>query len=127
MLIVYDTMLGKTKKFAEKLSDALAIPAIPLSAYSDHEPFVLITYTINFGEVPNATSHFLEQHASKLLGVASGGNRVWGDNFGRAADLISARYHVPVLQKFELEGNPSDINLITERLGELNETFRTER
>jgi len=127
MLIVYDTMLGKTKKFAEKLSAVMNVPVVSLSDYSDHQPFVLITYTINFGEVPTTTSQFLEQHASKLLGVASGGNRVWGNNFGKAADIIATLYRVPVLQKFELEGNQSDINLITERLGELNETFRTER
>lgn len=127
MHIVYDSMLGKTKGFAQDLAEATGLPVLSLDEYDADAPYVLLTYTIHFGQVPDTTEDFLRLHATKLLGVASGGNRVWGDNFGRAADLIGERYGVPVLHKFELRGNPADIETMRERLGELNETFRTER
>lgn len=127
MNIVYDSMLGKTKAFALELSQATGLPVYPIHDYDLDAPYVLLTYTIHFGQVPDTTEEFLLEHATELVGVASGGNRVWGDNFGRAADLIGERYQVPVLHKFELCGNPADIDTMRERLGELNETFRTER
>lgn len=126
-MIVYDSMLGKTRSFAERLGKELQLPVSSVSDYTDSEPFVLITYTINFGQVPATTNDFLREHHSKLLGVISGGNKVWGDNFGKAADTISQSYGVPLVHKFELKGNASDIKTIRERLGELNETFRIER
>lgn len=43
-----------------------------------------------------------------MIGVAASGNRNWGDKFARSADLISERYNVPVVYKFELAGTTGD-------------------
>ncbi|GIN24328.1 protein NrdI [Bacillus licheniformis] len=80
------------------------------------EPFVLITYTTGFGEVPKTTEMFLEKNAHLLLGVAASGNRVWGDNFAKSAEKISKQYQVPILGKFELSGTAKDVELFTQEV-----------
>ncbi|MGM9988467.1 MAG: class Ib ribonucleoside-diphosphate reductase assembly flavoprotein NrdI [Bacillaceae bacterium] len=107
MLIIYDTMTGNVERFVNKLkynnvnklSNNLVI----------NEPFCLITYTIGFGEVPESTKAFLDINSNYLKGVASSGNKVWGNNFARAGDIISKHYNVPLLLKFELGGNELDV------------------
>ena len=47
-------------------------------------PFILVTFTTGFGQVPSTTQSFLEKNAHLLLGVAVSGNKVWGDNFAKA-------------------------------------------
>jgi protein involved in ribonucleotide reduction len=106
MLIVYDSFTGNVNRFVRKLpyqsvqiSDALIM----------RHPFILVTYTIGFGQVPKSTAEFLEKNHDYLLGVASSGNRNWADNFAKSADLISEKYNVPNLLKFELGGTESDV------------------
>lgn len=106
MKVVYDSLTGKVKKFVSKLNvDALKIE----EGLIVDEPFCLITYTIGFGEVPPSTSRFLEMNHSHLLGVASSGNKVWGDRFANAANIISSQYEVPIVHKFEVAGMESDV------------------
>lgn len=113
MKIYYDSLTGNTRKFAEKLP----FETTSVAEVSEvNEPFILLTYTINFGEVPSSSREFLRKHGDYLIGVASSGNRNWGSNFGRAADLISQKYNVPILLKFELSGTKEDVRLLTERV-----------
>lgn len=106
MLIVYDSFTGNVQRFIRKLS----YQSVQISdALIMRHPFILITYTIGFGEVPPSTAKFLENNHQYLLGVASSGNRNWGDNYARSADIISNMYHVPCLLKFELGGMESDV------------------
>jgi protein involved in ribonucleotide reduction len=79
------------------------------------EPFILITFTAGMGQVPPTTRAFLNQYGHLLQGVASGGNRNWGPNFAKAANLISEEFNVPILLKFELAGTRQDIDLFLER------------
>lgn len=119
MLIVYDTLLGKTRKFAVKLAEELGFHVSSVADGPVSEPFLLVTYTIGFGQIPESTTHFLEDSSSYMIGVAAGGNRAWGENFAKAGKTIAQEYDVPLVHQFELEGTPSDLNTITERLGEL--------
>jgi protein involved in ribonucleotide reduction len=75
-----------------------------------YEPYVLVTYTTKFGEVPLSTMNFLVNNYDKLKGVASSGNRLWGNNFAIAADLIAKQYNVKLLYKFELSGTELDLD-----------------
>lgn len=86
------------------------------------EPFVLVTYTTGIGRLPKKTEEFLKGNHPYLKGVASSGNRNWRDNFGKAADMISEQYNVPIILKFELAGLENDVNLFIERLREI-ETY----
>ena len=45
-------------------------------------------------------------HYTKLYEAS--GNRNWGERFAKSADLISERYQVPVVAKFELSGTKKD-------------------
>jgi protein involved in ribonucleotide reduction len=74
------------------------------------EPFVLVTYTDKFGEVPITTQNFLSNNHELLLGVSASGNRRWHDTYCMAADVISKQYAVPIISKFELSGNKDDVN-----------------
>lgn len=105
MLIAYDSKTGNVKRFIQKLG----CPAVQINeGMTLEEPFVLITYTTGFGQVPTKVSAFLENNYKRLLGVAASGNRNWGEKFAKSADLISERYQVPIVAKFELSGTKRD-------------------
>ena len=66
----------------------------------------LVTFTTNFGEIPDTTEKFLENENNRkyIKSVSSSGNMNWGTLFGKAADNIEEKYGIPVLMKFELSG-----------------------
>lgn len=110
--IIYFTVTGNIDKFIKKLNHdnvELITDGLKVS-----EPFVLITGTINFGEVPKEVKKFLNENHQHLIAVAGSGNRNWGRNFAIAGDIISKRFNVPLILKFELSGNTHDVeNFIT--------------
>lgn len=108
MLIIYDTFSGNTERFVQKLNVKNTIIRLSPELVVNEE-FVLVTYTFNFGKVPDKTIAFLEKNHKYLKAVASSGNRNWGDNFAKAADIISNNYNVPIIHKFELSGTNNDI------------------
>jgi protein involved in ribonucleotide reduction len=111
--IYFDSLTGNVRRFTERLPfEARNIAEVT----SVESPFILITYTTGFGSVPPTTAEFLREHGDKLIGVASSGNRNWGNNFGKAADRIALVYNVPILLKFELSGTDHDIKTLTERV-----------
>ena len=58
--------------------------------------------------MPQLVEDFLTKNNKYLRGVAASGNRNWGDMFAKSADVISDKYNVPVLMKFELSGTIND-------------------
>ncbi len=105
VLVVYDSKTGNVKRFVRKLG----LPALQIQDnLKVEEPFVLVTYTTGFGQVPERVSAFLQENHTRLCGVAASGNRNWGDKFARSADVIAERYEVPVIGKFELSGTLGD-------------------
>ena len=106
MLIVYDSKTGNVERFVRKL----ALRSLKIEEDTIiQEPYILITYTTKFGEVPKSVSHFLERNYSYLAGVSASGNRNWGQFFAKSADVISNTYKVPVINKFEMFGNQQDV------------------
>ncbi|MED2737195.1 class Ib ribonucleoside-diphosphate reductase assembly flavoprotein NrdI [Bacillus toyonensis] len=119
MLIVYASKTGKVKSFINKLG----MRAVEVQdGITVQEPFVLITYTIGFGQVPEEVQNFLEDNHKYLRGVISSGNRNWGSNFGKAGDIISQNYrladgsNVPLLHKFEMAGTNKDVEIVRNRI-----------
>ncbi|MGE6631538.1 class Ib ribonucleoside-diphosphate reductase assembly flavoprotein NrdI [Bacillus sp. NPDC077027] len=112
--IVFDSKTGNVQRFLDK------IPFTDKRKLTGEEfldsPFILVTYTTGFGQVPSATQEFLEKNAHLLLGVAVSGNKVWGDNFAKSADTISKQYQVPILHTFELSGTKRDVELFTQEV-----------
>lgn len=106
MLVVYDTMSGNVRDFVAKVG----MRSIQLDeTLVVDEPFVLVTYTIRFGQVPEKTQRFLQHNGHLMLAVATSGDKIWGDNYGRAGRVISANYQVPILHTFEKKGTVDDV------------------
>ncbi|WP_068776908.1 class Ib ribonucleoside-diphosphate reductase assembly flavoprotein NrdI [Paenibacillus sp. FJAT-26967] len=119
MLIVYDSRTGNVQRFINKLS----MQAVRIEEdLSIQEPFVLVTYTTGFGQIPARVMDFLKRHSSLLRGVAASGNLNWGQSFAMSADRISSAYGVPVLAKFELSGTSGDVERFHEGVQHL-ETY----
>ena len=116
MRIYYASMTGNVRRFVGKLG----VVATDIKAERNPtEPFVLVTYTFGFGEIPAEVDAWLTHSHTLLRGVAVSGNRNWGDNYGAAGELISKRYNVPLLHKFELAGTDEDVRIFNERMAVL--------
>lgn len=112
MLVVYHSFTGKVKLFIEKLPDYIRTESI--YEYKGNEPFILLTHTFYKGQIPKDTQNFLKDHSLNLMAVSSSGNKIWGDNFGRAADLISEHWNVPIINRFEYDGNDEDVEIFVQ-------------
>lgn len=113
MLVVYDSKTGNVKRFINKLN----MRAVPIDERDEmDEPFVLVTYTTGFGQVPEKVNSFLQSNHELLRGVSASGNRNWGQGFAKSADTISKMYDVPVILKFELSGTNQDTQHFVERV-----------
>jgi protein involved in ribonucleotide reduction len=105
---VYDSFTGNVERFVKKLN----VKAIKVTSnLTLSRPSILITYTTGFGEVPKSTIVFLDKNKNYIIGIAVSGNRNWGNNFARAADIISKKYNIPIIHKFELSGTPEDVQI----------------
>lgn len=112
-MIYYTSLTGNVRRFIGKVG----LPAETITPdIIAPTPFVFITYTIGFGEVPKGVADFLRMNSENLRGVAVSGNRIWGANFGRAGDIIAREFGVPLLHKFELSGCAEDVRIFTERM-----------
>lgn len=113
MLIAYDSKTGNVRRFINKLK----MPAVQIEEHMTiDEPYVLVTYTTGFGQIPEKVSSFLEKNHSRLKGIAASGNKNWGELYAHSADLIAERYNVPVVGKFELSGTYGDVERIKQEV-----------
>ena len=110
LTIVYYSKTKQTEKFVSKLLNKIDIETIKI-----HEgliidtPFILLTPTYFFGEVPKEVTEFLHHNHNNLVAVMSSGNRNWGQNFAKSGETISKKYNVELIGKYELAGNNQDI------------------
>ncbi|AFF28243.1 gp245 [Sphingomonas phage PAU] len=119
MTIVYDSRTGNIERFINKVKEQTGWTFVKIDKnLVIDEKVHLVTYTTGFGHLPNPTKAFLanQSNVNNLLSVSVSGNRNWGPNFGKAGDIISDEYNVPLLLKFELSGNPSEIEAFIENI-----------
>ncbi|WP_350253693.1 class Ib ribonucleoside-diphosphate reductase assembly flavoprotein NrdI [Bacillus halotolerans] len=117
MIITYESKTGNVRRFVKALQHKLDIEAIEITDDTIiNQEFIHITYTIGFGEVPERTLNFIKKNKNKIRGVAVSGNKVWGDNYGLAGDKLSAKFHTPLLLKFELSGTKQDLQKIIQEV-----------
>ncbi|PJH94908.1 class Ib ribonucleoside-diphosphate reductase assembly flavoprotein NrdI [Bacillus sp. SN1] len=117
MLIAYYSRTGNVRRFVVK-TGLRAIELAPDLTLA--EPFVCVTGTYGFGQVARPVADFLAANSAYLAGVAASGNRNWGGNYAKAADLISSQYGVPVIGRFELAGTDADVRQFIERVNALD-------
>ena len=116
-LFYYSSASGNTARFVARLGIAASrIPASPAEPFPEPDlPFVLISPTFADGEgrgaVPKQVIRFLNDPARRglLRGVIGAGNRNFGSTYALAAKVIADKCNVPVLYRFELSGNDTDI------------------
>lgn len=121
MKVIYYTLTGNIRRFinscqlddAEELLDEAADKIITT-------PFILVTSTIGFGEVPEVVKNFLALNYRNLVAVAASGNKNWGANFALAGEHISNQYNVPLIMKFELHGTDQDRINFKQKVGEID-------
>ena len=113
MIIYYDSRTGNVEKFIDKLRalrpkwEYIKIEKTLTIEYEGH----LLTYTTNFGVVPDVTYEFMKSKSNrdKILSVSSSGNMNWGPLFGIAIDKLNEEYGTKKIMKFELSGKINEI------------------
>ena len=108
MFVYYDSKTGNVQRFIDKIKKEkpewsfVKIRGDMEKSEKGH----LVTFTTNFGEIPDTTEKFLENENNRkyIKSVSSSGNMNWGTLFGKATDNIEEKYGIPVLMKFELSG-----------------------
>lgn len=121
LLVYFSSRSENTHRFVERLGiRARRIPILqrdeeePSSLQID-EPFVLMTPSYGGGgtkgAVPKPVIRFLNNAGNRSLirGVIAAGNSNFGEAFGIAGKIISAKCQVPYLYRFELLGTDEDI------------------
>ena len=108
MFVYYDSKTGNVQRFIDKIKkERPEWSFVKISGDMEIlENGHLVTFTTNFGEIPDTTENFLgnENNRKYIKSVSSSGNMNWGTLFGKAADKIEETYGIPVLMKFELSG-----------------------
>ncbi|MCY1574014.1 class Ib ribonucleoside-diphosphate reductase assembly flavoprotein NrdI [Staphylococcus pettenkoferi] len=128
MKVVYFSFTGNVRRFIQRteFEDTLEITQANCTDRID-EPYILVTGTIGFGEVPEPVQSFLNHNSEHLEAVAASGNRNWGQNFAKAGITISEDYQVPLLMKFEVQGTNSDVEEFKVKVGQVNEDYGREK
>jgi protein involved in ribonucleotide reduction len=130
-IVYFSNRSGNTKRFVEKVtSSAFQIPIV----WNDEEPFVFdreyVLFVPTYGSgndgysIPRSVKKFLNipRNRDLLRGVVGMGNKNFGEHYGKAADIISAKTGVPVIAKVEVFGTENDVARVTERLRLLYDT-----
>lgn len=119
MIVIYDSLTGQTKRFAERLG----LEAINISDFDfdRKEEVLLCTRSHGFGKIPDTTLNFLKAWKHKVVAVAVSGNRNWGANYGAAGDKIEKQFKIPLIRKFEGPGFPEDREYVIDWIKKYNE------
>ena len=109
--LYYDSKTGNVERFIKKVTQITGWTAIKIQEDMEiNEPGHLVTYTTNFGKVPEKSESFMGKQDKMIYSVTSSGNRNWGRNFAIAANKLAENFEIPIAMKFELSGTMEDIN-----------------
>lgn len=121
-VVYFSSVSNNTARFVSSCDFGMNTYRIPIKASEPpllmFEDYVLITPTYGGGRpgnsVPIQVKRFLKNtdNAAHLRGVIAAGNTNFGDSYCHAGDVISSRFHVPYLYRFELLGTSDDIRKV---------------
>lgn len=105
-MIVYASRTGNVRHIANHISnESIEIQ----DGMTVNEPFIILTYTDNLGDVPTVVSDFLANNHKHCKGVVASGNSNFGHQyFCYSADKINMQYNIPIIKKVELRGFQKD-------------------
>ena len=122
-IIYFSNYSENTKRFVEKITDvAVRIPIKGNSPRASME-YVLCVPTYGGGNpnsaIPKQVKEFLNipENRDLLRGVIGLGNTNFGEDYCKAADMISQKAGVPVIARVEIFGTDDDVIKVNERLG----------
>lgn len=109
-MIVYASRTGNVKYIANNIP----VKSIEIEeGMTVSEPYFILTYTDNLGDVPTIVSEFLATNHQHCKGVIASGNSNFGHQyFCNSADKISRKYGIPIIKKIELRGFQKDYDEI---------------
>ncbi|MEY4000403.1 MAG: hypothetical protein RLZZ626_758 [Actinomycetota bacterium] len=124
-VVYFSSVSENTKRLVEKLG--LHSVRIPLktdeaASFTYGRDSVLVVPTYGSGEektsVPKQVIKFLNnpENRKHIKGVIATGNTNFGESYGLAGDIVSAKLGVPLIQRVELLGTPEDVAQLKERL-----------
>ena len=116
MKLVYASRTGNIQKLTDRISAADTLKIVSGEELVK-EDYILITYTDGVGIIPPIVEKFLDANHGSCKGVAvSGNSERHADTFCFAADKIAGKYGLPILIKFEKDGDASVEAAIKEAL-----------
>nr|WP_218189196.1 class Ib ribonucleoside-diphosphate reductase assembly flavoprotein NrdI [Kocuria massiliensis] len=120
-LVYFSSASENTRRLVERLD----IPAVRIPLRPQREgmirvsrPYVLVVPSYGGGDpakaVPRQVIAFLNdpQNRDLIRGVITAGNTNFGEHYCVAGPVISRKCQVPELYRFELLGNPHDVETI---------------
>ena len=117
MKLVYASRTGNVEKFVGKLGITDAVKITTGDEEVD-EDFILICYNDGEGEIPDIVRKFLDNNAFLCQGVFTSGNIVRHPyTYNLAAEKINEEYDLPILGKFDTEGDEDDVDMVLEAFG----------
>lgn len=121
----FSNVSNNTGRFVGKLD--LSRVRIPIK-WDEESPlvmsteYVLVVPTYGGGNdghtIPKQVKKFLsiKENIDLLRGVVGTGNTNFGSHYCKAAEVISAKFDVPLLYRVEITGTQDDIEQVKERL-----------
>lgn len=107
MKLVYASRTGNVQKLVDRIAAADTLKIVS-GDESVKEDYILITYTDGAGIIPPAVEKFLDANHEGCKGAAvSGNSERHPDTFCGAADKIAEKYGLPILVRFEKDGDLS--------------------
>ncbi|RHW35000.1 class Ib ribonucleoside-diphosphate reductase assembly flavoprotein NrdI [Lysinibacillus yapensis] len=109
-MIAYASRTGNVRYIVSKIkAEAIEIQ----DGLKLDKPYLLMTYTDGFGDVPEKVARFLEQNEQWCKGVVVSGNSNFGHHvFGGAGEKIANAYRIPMVRKLDLRGIQADYEAI---------------
>lgn len=105
MKLVYASRTGNVQKLVDRLAAAAPIRIVSGQETVEGD-YILLTYTDGVGIIPPAVEQFLDANHASCKGAAVSGNKDRHEaTFCFAADKIAAKYDLPILARFQADGD----------------------
>lgn len=125
-IVYFSNVSNNTHRFVNSLEWTGHVYRIPIKGIFDYtllNSYVLICPSYgdaNHGHIPPQVKKFLNEEANRkhCVGVIGAGNITFGEDFAKAANILSTKLHVPLLYKFELAGTENDREKVKQGLKE---------